>query len=140
MNKTLETIRGSWITQEREAVETNRAILRHSIDQMPVDLREKVLNVLDWAERTEQFSDLVLDEGCNESYWHLNEIVFLKKQIKILIQAIRETKDMDSIRQLQTITKETIQGIKEHKREDELKRLQEQAAFVCPGPPASHTP
>jgi len=129
MNKTLETIRGSSITRDREAAETNRTILRNSLDQIPIDLRQKFLSVLDWAERTEQFSDLVLDEACNESYWRLNEIAFLKKQIKILIQAIRETR-VDSIQQLRAITRETIERIKERKREEELKRLQEeQAAF-----------
>jgi hypothetical protein len=134
MNKTLESIRGSWITRDRETAETNRTILRDSIDQIPADLREKVLNVLDWAERTEQFSALVLDEASDDAYRHLNEIRFLQTQIKILIQAIRETKDVNSIQQLQTITKETIQGIKEHKREEELKRLQEQAASPGPSP------
>jgi hypothetical protein len=132
MNKTLETIRGSWITRDREAAETNRTILRNSIDQIPADLRDKFLSVLDWAERTEQFSDLVLDEACNESYWRLNEIRFLQTQIKTLIQAIRETKDVDSIRQLRATTRETIERMKERKREEELKRLQEQAAFVPP--------
>jgi hypothetical protein len=134
MNKTLETIRGSWVTRDREAAITNRAILRNSTDQIPVDLRDKFLSVLDWAERTEQFSDLVLDEACNESYWRLNEIVFLEKQIKILIQAIRETKDVDSIRQLRATTRETIERIEERKREEKSNRLQEQeAAFVPPG-------
>jgi hypothetical protein len=61
MNKTLETIRGSWITRDCEAAETNRAILRDSINQIPTDLREKFLNVLDWAERTEQWSDIIID-------------------------------------------------------------------------------
>jgi len=57
MNKTLETIRGSWITRDRETAEANRNILRNSIDWIPADLREKFLNVPDWAERTEQWSD-----------------------------------------------------------------------------------
>jgi MarR-like DNA-binding transcriptional regulator SgrR of sgrS sRNA len=141
MNKTLETIRGSWITRDREAAETNRAVLRNSIDQISVELHDKFLSVLDWAERTEQFSDLVLDEACNESYWRLNEIGFLEKQTKILIQAIRETKDVDSIKVLRATTRETIERIEERKREEKLKRLQEeQAAFVCSGQSTSHAP
>jgi uncharacterized protein YktA (UPF0223 family) len=132
---TFDAQAATWISTDREAAATNRAVLRDSINQIPADLREKVLTVVDWAERAEQFSDLVLDEACNESYRRLNEIVFLKKQIKILTQAIRETKDVDSIRALRTITRETIERIKERKREEELKRLQEQerAAFACPG-------
>jgi len=58
--------------------------------------------------------------------------------MKILIQAIRVTKDVESIRQLRLTTRETIERIEERKREEELKRLQEQeAAFVPPdAPPA----
>jgi len=41
MNKTLETIRGSWITRDRETAEANRDILQKSIDQVPADLRDK---------------------------------------------------------------------------------------------------
>ena len=39
----------------------------------------------------------------------MNEIIFLEAQIKILIQTIRVTKDVDSIRALRTITRETIE-------------------------------
>jgi hypothetical protein len=140
MNK-LETIRGSWLTRDRELAEADRNYLRSSTNQIPINLREKLLTVVNWAERTEQFSDLVLDEACNESYWRLNEIVFLKKQIKILIQAIRETRDVDSIRQLRATTRETIERMEERKRQEDLKRLQEQeTAFVPPGASSAVAP
>jgi len=41
MNKSLETIRGSWLTRETETAEANREVLRNSIDQIPANLREK---------------------------------------------------------------------------------------------------
>jgi hypothetical protein len=131
MNKVLETIRGSWITRDRETAEANRAVLRDSIDRIPVDLREKFLNVLDWSERTEKWSDIIIDGSCKDSDRRMNEIIFLESQIKILIQAIRVTKDVDSIRTLRAITRETIERMEEHKRQEELKRLQgQEAAFV----------
>ncbi len=134
MNKTLETIRGSWITRDRETAEANRDILRNSIDRIPVDLREKFLNVLEWSERTEQWSDIIIDGACKDSDRRMNEIIFLEAQIKILIQAIRVTKDVESIRQLRATTRETIERMEERKREEELKRLQqEEAVFVPPG-------
>jgi hypothetical protein len=76
MNKTLETIRGSWITRDRETAEANRAILHNSLDQIPADLREKFLSVLDWAERTEAWSGIIIDGACQDSDRHLNEIIF----------------------------------------------------------------
>jgi len=132
MNKILETIRGSWITRDHEITEANREYLRTALDQIPTDLRDKFLNVLDWSERTEQWSDIIIDGACKDSDRRLNEIIFLEAQIKILIQAIRVTKDVESIRQLRATTRETIERMEERKRQEELKRLQEEQAVVVP--------
>src|SRR5229473_8296164 len=133
MNKILETIRGSWITRDREIAEANREYLRTVLDQIPGDLREKFLNVLDWSERTEQWSDIIIDGACKDSDRRLNEIIFLEAQIKILIQVIRVTKDVESIRALRATARETIERMEERKRQEELERLhEEKAAFVSP--------
>jgi hypothetical protein len=138
MNKVLETIRGSWITRDHEIAEANREYLRTVIDQIPADLREKFLNVLDWSERTEKWSDIIIEGACKDSDRRLNEIIFLEGQIKILIQAIRITQDVESIRTLRATTRETIERMEEGKRQEELKRLQlEGTVFVPPGPPSS---
>jgi len=134
MNKTLETIRGSWITRDRETAEANRAVLRDSIDQIPPDLREKLVSIVEWADRIELCNDIIVDGSAKDSDRRLNQIIFLEAQIKILIQAIRLTKDVESIRQLRLTTRETIERMEERKREEDLKRLQEErAAFVLPG-------
>src|SRR5258708_21436834 len=134
MNKILETIRGSWITRDHEIAEANREYLRTVLDQLPADFREKFLNVLDWSERTEQWSDIIIDGACKDSDRRLNEIIFLESQMKILIQAIRVTKDVDSIRTLRAVTRETIERMEKRKRQEDLKRLQEQGTvFVPPG-------
>src|SRR6266446_4317221 len=109
MNKALETIRGSWITRDREAAEANRVLLHNSADQIPAELREQFLSVLEWAENTEGWNDVIIDGACKDSDRRLNEIIFLEAQIKILIQAIRLTKDVESIRALRAVTKETIE-------------------------------
>ncbi|SRR6266851_289688 len=132
MNKALETIRGSWITRDHEIAEANREYLRTVIDQIPADLQEKFLNVLDWAERTEKWTDIIIDGACKDSDRRMNEIIFLEAQIKILIQAIRVTKDADSIRSLRAVTRETIEQMQERKRQEELKRLQAEAASFIP--------
>ncbi len=138
MNKVLETIRGSWITRNHEIAEANREYLRTVLDQIPSDLREKFLNVLDWSERTERWSDIIIDGACKDSDRRMNEIIFLEAQIKILIQAIRVTKDVDSIRKLRATTREMIERMEERKRQEELKRMQlEGAVFVPPGTPSS---
>src|SRR5690242_18053887 len=134
MNKTLETIRGSWITRDHEIAEANREYLRTVLDQIPADLREKFLNVLDWAERTEQWSDIIIDGACKDSDRRMNEIIFFESQMNVLIQAICVTKDVESIRALRVTTRETIERMEERKRQEELKRLQEgEAASVPPG-------
>jgi hypothetical protein len=137
MDKVLETIRGSWITRDRETAEANRVVLHNSLDQIPADLREKFLSVVDWADRIEASSDVILDGAVKDWDRLTSEIIFLQAQIKILIQAIRVTKDVDSIRSLRAVTRETIERMEERKREEELKRLQEGAAFMPPGPPSS---
>ena len=50
MNKILETIRGSWITREHEIAEADREYLRTVTEQIPTELREKFLNVLEWSD------------------------------------------------------------------------------------------
>src|SRR6266852_9020987 len=105
MNKTLETIRGSWITRDHEIAEANREYLRTVTDQIPAELRENFLNVLDWSERTEKWSDIIIDGACKDLDRRMNGIIFLESQIKILIQAIRITKDVDSIRTLRVVTR-----------------------------------
>ena len=141
MNKTLETIRGSWITRDREVAEANRNSLRESIDRIPADLREKILSIVDWADRIETSSDVILDGAVKDGDRLTSEIIFLETQIRTVIEAIRVTKDVDSIRSLRAVTRETIERIEERKRQEELKRLQEEGAvFVPPGPPSSPVP
>jgi len=55
----------------------------------------------------------------------MNEIIFLVTQIKGLIQAIRVTKDVDSMRALRTVAPETIERMEERNHQQELNRLQE---------------
>jgi len=82
MNKTLETIRGSWITRDREAAEANRDILHNSLEKIPTGLRDKFLSILDWAERTEQWSDIIIDGACRDSDRRLDEIIIVEAQMK----------------------------------------------------------
>src|SRR6266550_3274891 len=126
MNKTLETIRGSWITRAHEIAEANHQYVRSAADQIPADLREKFLSIAEWVEHTEEWSDKIIDGACTDSDRRVNEIMFLGAQIKILIEPIRLTKDVDSIRRWRAVTREAIERIEERKREEELKRLQQE--------------
>ena len=103
MNKTLETIRGSWITRDREAAETNRNNLHKSLDQFPAELREKFASVIEWADRIEMSSDMLLNVSVKFEEAQLNEILFLEAQIKKLLQGIQQIKDIDSIKTLRQI-------------------------------------
>jgi hypothetical protein len=132
MNKTLETIRGSWITRDRETAEANRNVLHSSIDQIPANLREIFLSVLEWEENTEGWNDVIIDGACKDSDRHLNEIIFLEAQIKTLVKAIRQTKDIDSIRALRMATRETIDRMHDRKYQEEQERLAEELASRNP--------
>ncbi len=135
MNKALETIQGSWITRDREAAEANRVILHDSLDQIPTNLRETFLSVLEWADRIDASSDILLDVSVKCEERQINEIIFLEGQIKTLIEAIRQTKDIDSIRELRTTARETIDRIRDHKLREEQPRLA--AELVSRNPPAT---
>ena len=117
MNKTLETIRGSWITRDRETAEANRVVLHNSLDQIPANLRETFLSVLEWADSIETSSDVLLDVSIKYEEQKINEIIFLDAQIKTLIEAIRQTKDIDSIRQLRTVARDTIERMRDRKNQ-----------------------
>jgi len=135
MNKALETIRGSWITRDRETAEANRVVLHNSLDQIPANLRETFLSVLEWADSIETSSDVLLDVSIKYEEQKINEIIFLEGQIKTLIEAIRQTKDIDSIRELRTTARETIDRIRDHKLREEQPRLA--AELVSRNPPAT---
>jgi len=128
MNKALETIRGSWITRDRETAEANRVLLHNSLDQIPDGVREKLLPVLKWADGIEALSDILLDVSVKYEERQINEIVFLEAQIKTLIEAIRQTKDIDSIRQLRTVARETIERMRDRKYQEERERLADELA------------
>jgi len=68
---------------------------------------------------------MIIDGAAKDSDRYMNEIIFLVTQIKGLIQAIRMTKDVDSMRVLRTVTRETIERMEERKHQQELNRLQE---------------
>jgi hypothetical protein len=92
---------------------------RTVIDRTPADVREKFLSVLEWAENTKSWNDAMIDRACKDSDRRINEVMFFEAQIKVLIQAIRVTKDVDSIRQFRATTRETIERIRERKCQGE---------------------
>ena len=51
------------------------------------------------------------------------EILFLEKEMKTMIEAIRQMKDVDSIPGLRTVAKESIDRIGDHKLQEEQTRL-----------------
>jgi hypothetical protein len=129
MNKSLESVRGSWITRDREIAEANREFLRSAGEQIPADLHEKIISIVEWAERIEQSNDVIVDAMCKDSDRSGSEIMFLEAQIKILIEAIRVTKDVESIKALRTVTRETIERMREHTFKEEQERLQAELAL-----------
>jgi|ERR1700730_9206133 len=79
MNSTLETIRDSWLTRDREVAEENRHYLRQNIDEISAEFRDKFLSVLKWAENTEQLDDIV-DHSIKQSATDSEEVQFIERQ------------------------------------------------------------
>jgi hypothetical protein len=128
MNKTLESIRGSWLTRDREIAESSRNYLRQA-DNIPLELRDRVDIVLEWAERTQKWNDIIIDVAVKHSAEKFEEVQFIETQINALIDPIRATKDVESIKQLRAVTRETLERMYERKHQHELKRLAESMAF-----------
>lgn len=126
MNKTLEAVRGSWTTRDREAAEANRNILRDSLSQIPVDLRDSFVSVVKWAESIEVSSDMLLDVSIKFEESQLKEILFMEGEVTKLLQGIQQIKDIDSIKVLRQIARDTIDRISDHKLKKEQKRLAEE--------------
>jgi len=61
MNKIFEPLRGSWITRYRENAEDNRNYIRSVAEKIPAEVRERMLLIVDRAESTEKFCDLVIE-------------------------------------------------------------------------------
>jgi hypothetical protein len=129
MNKTLESIRGSWLTRDSEVAKASSNCLRQAVDKIPVELRDSVDTVIDWAERNEEWNDLIIECAAKNSAAKFEEIQFIETQIKGLIDAIRATKDVESIKALRTVARETIERMSERKHREELKRLDESMKF-----------
>jgi hypothetical protein len=141
MNKSLETIRGSWATRDREAAEANRNILHKSLDQIPAELRERFVSVLEWADRIEVSSDMLLDISVKHEEAQTNEILFLEAQIKKLLQGIQQIKDIDSIKAVRVAARDAIDQIGDHKLKKEQVRLTGELATRGPAisPKAAET-
>ncbi len=134
MNKIFETLRGSWITRDREKAEDNRNYI-HSAEKIPAEVQERMLLIVDRAESTEEFCDKVIDVTGKDASRHTQEIVFLETQIKGLIRAIRSGKDLESLR---AVANETIQRLRERVDREEQERLRASSSDTfasLPSPP-----
>ena len=125
MNSTLETIRGSWPTKDREIAEANRRFLRSCIEEIPFELREQFLSALEWAETTERWDEIIIENTVKQSAYDFEEMQVIEQEIKTLIEAIRSTRDVDSIKALRATTREVVERMNERRHQQETKRLEE---------------
>ena len=79
-------------------------------------------------DHVESSTDALLDATTKHEEKQISEILFLEKEMKILIDAIRQTKDAGSIPGLRTVTRESIDRIGDHKLRGEQKRLATEVA------------
>ena len=136
MNKFFEPLRGSWITREREKAEDNRNYIRGAAENIPTEVREGMLLIVEQAESTEQFCDMVIQVTGKDASRQTQKIMFLESQIKGLIQAIRSGKDAESLR---AVARETVVRLRERAYQEESERLQLSSGTMpesrCSSPP-----
>jgi hypothetical protein len=135
MNEIFEPLRGTWIAHDREVAENQRNYIRKIADQIPAEIRDKLLAIVTYAETSEQCCDLWNDASIKASIRQTHEIMFFEEQIKGLLKLIRVTKDVDSIRRLIEEARDTIERIREFKYKQEQERLQESTSIPQPSPP-----
>jgi hypothetical protein len=125
MNEFFEPLRGTWIAHDREVVEDQRNYIRKFSDQIPAEIRDKLLAIVEYTDLSEQCCDQWNDACIKASIQQTHENMFLEEQIKGLLKTIRATKDADSIRRLLEEARDVIERIKEFKCKQEQERLQE---------------
>jgi hypothetical protein len=100
MNSTLETVRGSWLTRDRETAEASREYLHQIQDQIPPEICKHLECVVAWADKTEAWDDIILDTSIKQSVKQLQDQVFLEDRLRDLIRAVRSTWDSEALRGL----------------------------------------
>ncbi len=120
MNKIFEPLRGSWITRYRENAEDNRNYIRSVAEKIPAEVRERMLLIVDRAESTEKFCDLMIEVTGKDASQQTQKIIFLESQIKVLILAIRSAKDLEPLR---VAARETVERLQDRAYREEQERF-----------------
>jgi hypothetical protein len=130
MNETFEPLRGTWIAHDMEVAEGQRNYIRKFADQIPIEIRDNLLAIVNYAETTEQCCDQWNDACIKAAVQQTHENMFLEEQLKGLLKVIGAAKDADSIRRLLQEARDVIERIREFKYKQEQERLQESVKVV----------
>ncbi len=137
MNKFFEPLRGSWITRHRENAEDNRNYIRSVAKKMPTEVRERMLSMVDRAESTEQFCDIVVEVTGRDASQQTQKVIFLESQVKVLILAIRSAKDLEPLR---VVAREIVERLQERAYREEQERLHASSSTSASLPSPSVVP
>ena len=114
-----------------QAVDSREYVKKVS-DQIPVEIRDRLLSIVTWAEATERSCDLFCDIVFKQTEKEIETNMFLEEQIKELFAVIRATKHGDGIPTLREAAKIVHYRIRDWKYDLEQKRLQQQGVTVLP--------
>lgn len=104
--------------QRNEMAEASH--IRADADRIPTDLRERVLEIVKFAEETQKSYDLIVDVTAKDAERRIHDIMFLESEIKSLILAIRSAADVSALR---VKANEAIERIRQRRYEKEQERL-----------------
>jgi hypothetical protein len=135
MNEVFEPLRGTWIAHDIEVAEGQRNYIRKISDQIPDEIRDTMLAIVNYAETTEQCCDQWNDACIKAAVQQTHENMFLEEQLKGLLKVIGAAKDADSIRRLLQEARDVIERIREFKYKQEQERLQEEGFVIAPPTP-----
>jgi hypothetical protein len=127
----------SWVQAFHDQAVDSREYVKRVADQIPVEIRDRLLSIVRWAEETEEACDSFCDTFFKHDSAEIRLNMFLEEQIKELFAAIRATKHADSIPALREAARDSGNRIRAWKYEAEQKRLQEEGLVIAPPSPPS---
>ncbi|HKN75493.1 MAG TPA: hypothetical protein VJW94_09975 [Candidatus Acidoferrum sp.] len=127
----------SWVQFFHDQAVDSREYVKKVADQIPVEIRDALLSIVQWAEEMEKSCDMWCDIVFKQMEEEIHLNMLLEEEMKTLFAAIRATKRQDAIRALRETARDSGNRIRAWKFEAEQKRLQAEGFMIArPSPPA----
>ena len=83
MNEFFEPLRGTWIAHNREVAEDQRNYIRKFSDQIPTEIRDRLLAIVEYTDLSEQCCDQWNEPASKRRYNRLTKTCFWKNRSRV---------------------------------------------------------